>query len=34
MLRKWEVAGWIRTEYGGIDVLDREALKRLIVAPA
>jgi len=32
-LRKWEKAGWIRIEYGGIEVLDREALKQLILTP-
>lgn len=31
-LREWERAGWIRIGYGGIEVLDREALKRCIVA--
>lgn len=29
-LRTWERAGWVRIEYGGIEVLDREALKRLV----
>jgi CRP-like cAMP-binding protein len=29
-LRRWEKAGWIRIGYGGIEVIDREALKREI----
>jgi len=27
-LRRWERAGWIRIGYGGVEVVDREALKR------
>jgi hypothetical protein len=27
-LRRWEKAGWIRIGYGGVEVIDREALKR------
>src|ERR1700730_18648328 len=26
-LRRWEKAGWIRIGYGGVEVIDREALK-------
>jgi CRP-like cAMP-binding protein len=33
-LRTWERAGWIRIEYGGIDVLDREALRQVVAAAA
>ena len=29
-LRRWEKAGWIRIGYGGVEVIDREALKREI----
>jgi len=29
-LRRWEKAGWIRIGYGGVEVVDREALKREI----
>ena len=29
-LRKWERAGWIHIEYGGIRVLNRGALERLV----
>jgi CRP/FNR family transcriptional regulator, cyclic AMP receptor protein len=31
-LRRWEKAGWIRIGYGGVEVVDREALKREIAA--
>jgi CRP/FNR family transcriptional regulator, cyclic AMP receptor protein len=31
-LRRWERAGWIRIGYGGVEVVDREALKREIAA--
>jgi len=31
-LRRWEKAGWIRIGYGGIEVVDREALTREIVS--
>ena len=27
-LRRWEKAGWVRIGYGGLEVIDREALKR------
>jgi CRP-like cAMP-binding protein len=27
-LRRWEKAGWIRIGYGGVEVIDREALER------
>jgi len=27
-LRRWEKAGWIRIGYGGVEVIDREALRR------
>jgi CRP-like cAMP-binding protein len=27
-LRRWEKAGWIRIGYGGVEVINREALKR------
>src|SRR6202049_1373575 len=29
-LRRWQKAGWIRIGYGGVEVIDREALKREI----
>ena len=29
-LRRWEKEGWIRIGYGGVEVIDREALKREI----
>jgi CRP-like cAMP-binding protein len=29
-LRRWEKAGWIRIGYGGVEIVDREALKREI----
>ena len=29
-LRRWEKAGWIRIGYGGVEVVDREALRREI----
>jgi CRP/FNR family cyclic AMP-dependent transcriptional regulator len=29
-LRRWEKAGWVRIGYGGVEVVDREALKREI----
>jgi len=29
-LRCWEKAGWVRIGYGGVEVIDREALKRKI----
>jgi CRP/FNR family transcriptional regulator, cyclic AMP receptor protein len=29
-LRRWEREGWIRIGYGGVEVVDREALKRKI----
>jgi CRP/FNR family transcriptional regulator, cyclic AMP receptor protein len=29
-LRRWKKAGWIRIGYGGVEVIDREALKREI----
>ena len=31
-LRRWEKAGWIRIGYGGVEVIDREALKREIAS--
>jgi CRP/FNR family transcriptional regulator, cyclic AMP receptor protein len=31
-LRRWEKAGWIRIGYGGVEVVDREALKREIAS--
>jgi CRP/FNR family cyclic AMP-dependent transcriptional regulator len=31
-LRRWEKAGWIRIGYGGVDVVDRDALAREITA--
>lgn len=29
-LRRWEKAGWIRIGYGGVELIDRDALKREI----
>jgi hypothetical protein len=29
-LRRWEKVGWIRIGYGGVEVINREALKREI----
>lgn len=31
-LRRWEKAGWIRIGYGGVEVIDREALEQEIAA--
>ena len=31
-LRRWETAGWVRIGYAGVEVLDREALKRQITS--